>query len=377
MTAALANGNIRCVINDLSSNKTYYARAYYKMGNNSFYGTQVSFTSARHAEILGNSSLFNERIIDITSDNAGNVYAAGSFKHIEEGNNYHFIAKWNGSSWQKMEQTKSRAAYLTLASYNDNIYFSTLKFPAVPFEYWLSKLTGNNFNDVALYNSGNTQILKICTDAAGNVYVTGDNRNSNNKYYITKYPQAGPAEEVGSFDNRPDAICVDAGGNLYVTVEISNGTQDILKKTGSGFTSIKPINTSWERINTLTADTQGNIWATGALHDAISFRNKVIKWNGSTFTEILIPAVYSEPNTVNQLSPLCVDAQNNIYVSGTVTNAQNKYPVLKWNGSTWSEIAAFKEVVHTIHAGASGKIYMAGNFTDANGQRFVAVYDGN
>lgn len=79
---------------------------------------------------------------------------------------------------------------------------------------------------------------------------------------------------------------------------------------------------------------------------------------------------------------ICADHQGNIYAGGFFTNAEGNYYVAKWDGSTWSELGgpnslAANGVIYAICTDAAGNVYAAGDFTNSSEFFYVAKWDGN
>jgi hypothetical protein len=113
----------------------------------------------------------------------------------------------------------------------------------------------------------------ICTDAPGNVYVTGGYGSSpvtfaplnltnagGYDFYITKYDQNGNVIWVktagGTGDEFGNSICTDASGNIYVTGQFTSATLTF------GTTTL--TNAGATNVFTVKYDTNGNVvWAKG------------------------------------------------------------------------------------------------------------------
>ena len=79
---------------------------------------------------------------------------------------------------------------------------------------------------------------------------------------------------------------------------------------------------------------------------------------------------------------MTLDDAGNIYVAGGFTNAADEQYVAKWNGSNWRELGTGTNGLHAnslIYALATdnaGNVYATGHFTNSNGKYYLAKYNG-
>lgn len=75
---------------------------------------------------------------------------------------------------------------------------------------------------------------------------------------------------------------------------------------------------------------------------------------------------------------LYIDKAGMLYAAGAFKNAAGKYYVAKWDGSKWSEVGTLNinDNVLAITGDASGNLYIAGLFTDSNGE-YVLRWNGS
>lgn len=126
--------------------------------------------------------------------------------------------------------------------------------------------------------------------------------------------------------------------------------------------------TSASTIYSVIKDSSGNIYA-GML-------SGVYKWNGNSW--ILL----GTPNTLYAPYSLTTDSHNNIYATGNFTDPQGNYYVAKWDGANWTELGVGNTAlsaagpIRSITTDQAGNIYAAGEFTDGLSQHYVAKWDG-
>ena len=96
---------------------------------------------------------------------------------------------------------------------------------------------------------------------------------------------------------------------------------------------------------------------------------------------------WSELGGLNSLSAnsyiysICKNSSNTIFAAGNFTNANGTKYVAKFNGTSWIELGSANPLnanafIYTICSDAAGNIYAAGDFTNASGNRYVAKFDG-
>ena len=88
-------------------------------------------------------------------------------------------------------------------------------------------------------------------------------------------------------------------------------------------------------------------------------------------------------NPNGTINSIVTDAAGNIYAAGEFTDANKKYYVAKWNGTSWSELGTGKNALNVINninaiaVDAAGNVYAAGDFfhIDSTNTGFVTGYD--
>jgi len=87
-------------------------------------------------------------------------------------------------------------------------------------------------------------------------------------------------------------------------------------------------------------------------------------------------------NANNMIWSLTVDASGNVYAAGNFTNANGYQFVAKWNGTSWSELGTLNanSNIFALTTDAGGNVYAVGSFTNGvtadGGTTYVAQWDG-
>jgi hypothetical protein len=295
----------------------------------------------------------NGAIFTLCADNAGNVYAAGSF--VMGNDNYFGVAKWDGTRWSELG-------------------------------------SGNNGLHAIFY------ILTLCTDREGNIYAAGYFPNEAGYFYVAKWDGSGWSE-LGTGDNSLKAdgminsICSDSAGNIYAAGDFSDllippglGRQYVAKWNGTSWSALGTDSNALNRwgsagpVYSLCTDRSGNVYAAGAFSDS-TFQHYVAKWNGTKWEQLGKGSNALNPNCY--LWSICPDLAGNIYAARGFANPVwlNCF-IDRWNGTNWEDIgkgtngSLFSSDIRSICTDRLGNVYVAGSFENSNGKNYVARWDG-
>jgi uncharacterized delta-60 repeat protein len=229
-----------------------------------------------------------DRAWDVAVDGAGNVYVTGDSGEGSVNLSDYVTVKYNASGAEQWNARYSNAydyasalgvdasgnVYVTGYSYGAGTFYDyvTVKYNANGGQGWLDRYHGGVGDDLA---------YALATDAAGNVYVTGESTGSGtgSDYATIKYSPGGARLWVSLYDSplpgfgtdRANAIAVDASGNVYVTGESDHpGTETdyaTVKYSASGSEQWvarynAPGNT-FDHATALAVDASGNVHVTG------------------------------------------------------------------------------------------------------------------
>lgn len=264
-----------------------------------------------------------------------------------------------------------------------------------PAGHWAPlKFDGNSWSKLGTLNSSDfLEHWHLKTDQANNVYVTlreaTEITNSTNLPFMAKYD--GSTWKMLGPDNNSNVSAVSSditfavtpSGTVYAAfllpVTGGTGTYTNRKWNGSAWANIPDVYT--DAVSGLSvdvtlngviaADAANNIYAGG-----IQGGNKVVsKYNGTSWQSIGFPFVGSGASIISELT---CDKDNNLYLAA-YNATTGKYGVYKWNGTNWFTLGGLSttELISTLAAGASGRLYAAGNFTNTAGKRYVAEWNGS
>jgi hypothetical protein len=289
------------------------------------------------------SSNSNGTTLTISTDLAGNVYAGGFFK--DPGGAY-YVAKWNGLNWSRLGSGSSA-------------------------------LNANN------------PILTTAVDAAGDIYAAGQFFNSSGKRYVAKWNGSNwielgtGANELGA-GGEINSIATDGAGNVYAAGQFTNASNKnyVAKWNGTSWTELGGLNglNAGARIITILVISPTEIYAGGQFTNA-SGKRYVAKWDGTSWTEL------GGINTLNANSfirSIAKDASGIVYCAGDFTDITGKTYISRWNGINWAKAgtesfssATTSPGIYSIELDVAGKIYVAGDFSNALPSRHVVNLNGN
>ena len=312
-----------------------------------------------------------------------------------------WVARYNGPGKADdmayaMTIDKNGNIYVTgqsMGSGNGTNYdYATIKYDKNGTQLWVARYTSPD--------DGENTALAIAVDNAGNVYVTGESPDTDNRYdYATvKYDSNGHelwvARYAGPGDSdEPCAILVDSSGNVYVT-----GTSQENNIGIDDCATVKYDNTGrqlWvaRYINgtpfAMALDKTGNVYIAGCSNaDGEDYLTIKYDNNGN---QLWVSSYDGMGNTGNIAHGLAVDGAGNVYVTGQSPGGSNginddyatvKYDsngkelwVARYNGPANSDDEACGLAVDN-----NGNVYVAGSSVRAsNGNRdYTTVkYDTN
>ncbi len=259
------NGNVYVGGDIVNSNSSYFV--------NKWDGTSWS-------EVGGLDALDANASVDIlVADDAGNIYATGDFT---DDNGQHYVAKWDGTSWTEVGglnslnpdgpinvMTTDRAGNVYVAGNiqnEDNGSQNVYKWDGTS---WLE--IGSPANTAVFGND--TQFSSIGVTPTGDIYVGTDHKNSNGKYYVTKWDGANWSELPVETADEHSIVHVDYNGYVYTTYYVEANPQ-----TAQYTSNIRKLNgTSWNQLGYLNgsnivykmySDKKGNLFVGGLFQDA-------------------------------------------------------------------------------------------------------------
>lgn len=336
------------------------------------------------------NNLFNSTIFSTLTDTLSNVYAAGDFK---DSNNNYFVAKWNGSNWNKLgtgtASLNANNTILSLARDVSGNIFAAGGFTNSSGNYYIAKWNGSNWSELdtgASRLTVNGLIYSVTTDNLGNVYAGGGFTDSTGKNYVVKWngsnwSKVGTGAGALNANGIIYAVVCDNTGAIYAAGHFtdSNGKFYVAKWNGSNWSPLGILNAN-DYINSIKTDGSGNIYAAGNFSNS-NKNTYVAKWNGTTWTELGTGS--GALNADGPIKTIAVNANGMIYAGGKMTNYGGNYTVSKWNGSSWSEVfnvGNFSNAdgsVNSISLDNAGNLYAGGAFINNSGNCYVAKWNGS
>ncbi|MCL5961938.1 MAG: NHL repeat-containing protein, partial [Chloroflexi bacterium] len=280
-------------------------------------------------------------------DDQGNVYVTGSsqgawnatprtlsdyatVKYDPNGDQL-WVARYNGPGngndyAQALAIDGQRNIYVTGQSWGGNDTkndYATLKYDSTGNQLWVARYNGpGNGDDIA---------AGLAADSQGNVYVSGQSWGGNdtkNDYATVKYDSSGNQlwlaryNGSGNGDDVAKALAVDGQGNVYVTGQSWGGTD-----TKNDYATVKYDsngNQLWlarynapgnwyDQANALVLDAQGNVYVTGSSWGD-GYNYATLKYDSNGNQQWVVR--YIGPGKSDWATALTVDGQGNVYVTG-------------------------------------------------------------
>lgn len=331
-------------------------------------GTNSDFLTVKYnsAGVLQWSATYNgpgnsyDGARSIAIDGAGNVYVTGN----SNGQYYSDYAtiKYNSAGVQQWVEryngpgnSYDNANSIIVDTFG-NVYvtgssggssssgdYATIKYNSAGLQQWVARYSG------AGYLSDNA--ISIALDDSGNVFVTGNEDNGQNKDYATiKYNAEGAEKWVAKYNgpgNSSDAahsIAVDNSGNVYVTGQSDGIGTDVdcatIKYNSAGAEQwVNRYNgsaNSTDNAVDLALDHSGNIYVTGFSSETLtSLDYATIKYNAEGIEQWVIK-YNGTANSDDAAMSVAVDDLDNVYVTGVSLGIGTgpDYATVKYSQST-------------------------------------------
>lgn len=195
----------------------YVSGAFY---NDSLNRYVARFDGTQWTEVGGANALAaNSGIQSICTDPAGNLYAAGGFTNDS---NYMYVAKYDGTSWSQLggpySLRLSSSIHAVCTDKNGNVYAGGM-FNIAGDSLYVVKYNGTSWTRIygvgGPHPSSNDVVYSLCTDNAGNLFISGSLLNSSNSF-VDKYTGSGWSELDFEYGATVTSSCTDTKGNLYI-----------------------------------------------------------------------------------------------------------------------------------------------------------------
>ena len=213
------------------------------------------------------------------------------------------------------------------SSDTDNRYdYATVKYDSNGHELWVARYAGPG---------GSDEPSAILVDGSGNVYVTGtsqDNNDGNDDCATIKYDDYRPPI-MGSplYNGTPFAMALDKTGNVYIAGFSDADGEDYLtiKYDNNGnqlwASSYDGVGNSGNYAHGLVVDSTGNVYVTGQSPGGSNGVNDdyATVKYDSNGKELWVARYNGPANSDDEACGIAVDNSGNVYVAGSSVRARN------------------------------------------------------
>ena len=273
-----------------------------------------------------------------TNDNSDQIYFFRGFDTAEKVEVIPFFNKVD-RKWYSIKTNNSYNLSQPLL-FVDAIYSSKYGLVGIYENGQLSNFNGTSWNNLGYPVISDGGVTKnIIIDNNGDIYCIGFR-----KVVYLNYTQP---------------IVLRFDGTYWVELKQNNNIYDVIDQTNDN-----------NQITNIACDKYNNIYVVGG------FNNKhVLKFDGINWSAL--------PGFITSSTPslITIDLNQNIYISGSIYNNNQKYYVAKFDGSEWSELIGTdslnaNNVINALHCDRENNIYVGGDFLNQFGNNYIAKFDG-
>ncbi|MBS1594171.1 MAG: T9SS type A sorting domain-containing protein [Bacteroidetes bacterium] len=372
----------------------------------------------------------NGQIYALTTDSSGNLYAAGQFHSATK----YDVARWDGTHWANLGTGRGafpKSTIITTLIFDDNGglnaggiipqqwgpyndgYNRMVRWNGT---YWYEPDSGwGGLNAVGQLNSAG-DISCMARDLSGKIYCAGKFISVFGHSYVATWDgvhwgDISPGSK--SFSGYAGPIVTDTAGHIFASV-YQAGTNPYAR--GARYFVAVWDGYKWDElgkganglhansnITQLAWDASGNLYAVGSFSDSIGCWNGgcsqagnfyVAKWDGTRWSQVgsrtnTFPGSSNvNQGTAQRITSMVIDKNSNIYIAGTIWDANGRKYVAKWDGNTWSELGTGSAAlnanwtINTLALDRQGNVYAGGSFTTDSvspneGYYYIAKWDGH
>ena len=390
-----------CVANDgLPAHATCYV--YVKAKNNVAIGVPAFATLK-----IGDGTAATDFTLQLTNQSL--LYVAGNFTNEWD---ELYVAAYDGSEWHDIGSGVAVLPFNGLigvlaTDVKGNLYAGgnfNLGAIGLPYHYVM------RYDDFAWSGIGigptqtpfNHSIFTLLFGSQGNLYVGGNFIDEAEHRYVAKYAPAtkhwlnfGNGPENIPFNGAINALLADPDGNIYAAGDFANPTSSdanyIAKKSGTR------IGDKWNNIDgggsnrsieSIVMDGEKNLYADIERVESEHNEQRYIGEYNATAGQWhnIGPTTTSAPFEFDDnIYTLAIGVDDNLYVAGDFTDDEGDVFVAKYDtkARVWSDIGSgpahepFNDSIRILVADNNGNLYAAGDFTDDDewDDRYIAKYN--
>ncbi len=319
-----------------------------------------------------NPSKTDNELSGVSADSSTDAWAVGFYGTgaTGSGDDNTLALRWNGSTWSKVttpnplpgQTNQLNGVYARSSSdaWAVGVDYSSTTPEATLILHW----TGTKWAKVTSPSPGTTgdELTAVSADAANDAWAVGTILASGGvtdtlilHWNGSSWSQVSSPTPVNSYLNLAGVTAISPSDAWAVGTYYNNTTNTYdtltLRWNGSKWSKVSSPNpdaTGENRLNAVSADGAGDVWAVGTLCSTVSgvcafsdTSTLILHWNGKAWSQVTSPSPSTKANLLNGVSADPASAKDAWAVGWyTSTSGSDETLTLRWNGTQWSQVTA-------------------------------------
>jgi hypothetical protein len=294
---------------------------------------------------------FKNPVFKIVQDKFGNIYGAGDFVNA---NMYHYVAKWNGTSWVELGGLNSlkvtRPIFSIAVDTLGNVYAGG-SFINSNGNYYVAKYDGVKWSQVGTGSNAlltNFVITALMVNPKTNHLFVGGDSTLSGSSTLAKWDGISWSNTFTGFSYTGSVydITCNSNGETFVASKLLGSNYTITKINGTNvnYNSSLIFNA---KIRSIITDNIGNLYAAGNFVNLNGYYYVAkVDTSLASYSEVGLGLDTLKANT--SINSIGIDKYNNLYSTGVVKLGYHY--VSKWDGLSWKQLGvrSHKLYVNTV-----------------------------
>jgi hypothetical protein len=327
---------------------------------------------ARAASTIPNPSKTDNELRGVSADSGTDAWAVGYYGTGAQGSgdDNTLTLHWTGTTWAKVASPNplpgktNEMAGVDARAANDVWAVGEDYSASTPVATLILHWTGTKWAKVPSPDPGTTgdELTAVSADSASDAWAVGTILASGGvtdslilHWNGTSWSQVSSPTPPNSYLNLAGVTAISASDAWAVGTYYNNTTNTydtlILRWNGKAWSEVSSPNpdaTGENRLNAVSADGAGDVWAVGTLCSIVSgvcaFSDEstlILHWTGTTWAQVASPSPSTKANFLNGVSADQATTKDAWAVGWyTTTSGTDHTLALRWNGATWSRVTA-------------------------------------